>query len=216
MFNIFNNIVNNICHLSPILPLMLYLYKYKKIIEPSQPFLIYLYLCVFFEIITFFTEYYKIVDHLILNIFYVLELILLSFYFKNLFKNKYFINITYFFLVLFMVLAFYMFGIKPDVFKVNELLKTSSALIIICYSIFFFVELIQNFEPKKLIKDSKFIIVGGMFFYFCALFVYALFSRDIMWGEHNLALRIYTMIMIFTIFYRIILSIGIWQMEQKK
>jgi hypothetical protein len=169
-----------------------------------------------YEAITFYTETNKIIDHLILNIFYVIELFLIAAFFYQIILGTFFKKLILFLVIIFLGITVFTFGIEKDVFKVNELVKTSSALIIIGFSIFYFIELIQNFEPKTLLKDGTFIIVSGMFFYFCALFVFALFSRDVMWGEHTMALKIYTVIMLFTIIYRIVLTIGIWKLESKK
>jgi hypothetical protein len=213
MYSILYKIVNVLNHVSPILPLGIYLLRNKGRLLSNQALLFYLVATFIYELITTFTEHFKILDHHIVNTYIVLEFVLLAFFYKKLFLNNSKKQIVNTAIVLFLIVVAYLFVYKLDYLKINETVKTTSALLMIGFSILYFVQLLQNFEAKSLLNNTNFWFVTGVFFYFCATFVFSMYSRQATWGEKETARNIYFVVMLFTVIFRVIISIGIWNIK---
>jgi hypothetical protein len=197
-------------HLIAILPLTLYFIKNGQKIDRNNLLKIYLIVSFLYEMTSIYTEQNSIQDHWIVNSFIVVEFALLSEYIIRLLRWQHFNAVFRGLQVLVAIICLYNFGIEKDFLKINNNVKSSAAIVLIILSLLYYYNLLKNTLAPNLLADPYFWIITAVFFFFCTTFIYSIYSREVMWAEKIIARQLYLIVMIFSIFYRSILAISLW------
>lgn len=204
-------------HYAPILPLAMYMSRRMQDFDSGGFLKIYLIIQAVIAAVSYFTETAKIIDHWMINLFWSVEFILWAlFYGKSLLHAKICKKVTYTSLYIFLAIMTYELFIKMDLLKSNDNVRTVASLFLILLSILYFYQLLQKLSPIPLKNNPGFWINSAVFFYFCASFIFGIFSRHILWGPQQEALFIFQFILIFSIIYNLILTYALWNLPMKK
>ncbi len=203
-------------HLSILVPFFLFFYKNGSSIDRFKMLKYYLIISVAYEFITTFTEIYRIGDHWIVNIFYVLEFYLLSEYLFRLNGGEKYRRIIRAIHVIFAFLCLYFFVFQQDLFKVHDNVKSFTAIVLISQSIYFYYQLLYWANSPRLLADPYFWLVTAMFFFFTTTFIFSLYIREVLWAETDLARQIYFLILLVTILFRVLLAVSFLNTQKEK
>lgn len=156
------------------------------------------------SITNFFTEilaHYKVNNMYIMNIYTVVEFILLAEVYKN--ELKKFISIRIINYIIFSFLVFFAFNIVfiQPITELNNYVLVLESILLIIFSILYFYKTLQTLDTDELVKESMFWISAGTLFYFSATALIFLFAHyfgqysrtfnQLVWAIHTFCLTIF-------------------------
>jgi hypothetical protein len=203
-------------HLIIFLPLCLYFTSNGDVIDRKNLLKIYLILSAIYELVNIYTEKNSIPDHWIVNMFLVIEFYLLSNYLFKLINWPMYSSWFGWIQAAYTLLCIYQFGNNHDYMQINNNVKACAAILIILLCILYYFNLLKNILVPNLLKDPYFWVVTSIFFFFCSTFIFSIYSREVLFAEKQLARSYYFFLLLFTIAYRLLLSVAIWNIPAKK
>jgi hypothetical protein len=194
---------------SSILPVIIGGMRYSYVIKNKPYKWLFLYSVFIFllELVTVYVSHYKINTHFIINIWGIIELIILynvySFVLPQKKKRLYLI-ISIYVLVSIGVLLLKSTNI------ISDISNSLSAFLLTGLALYYFLHLLRTLESTNLLKFPFFWINSGILLNFSAIFLVYLFSHYILFNEHTAIRQLWDIVYGMLIVYRIFLAIGLW------
>lgn len=195
------------------IPLELFEYRYKAMESDRNNLLPLI-------IMVFFSSFYELVFSLILGInaaywfqFYSLvEIVFVLLYFyKTVQLNKYFTAIIATGLCLIYAISFVFWDIENALIS-KAINKTGLLVTIIFFTYIWIKRLFAQKIVKNIFKDSEFIVISAIaIYYFSTMFLFIL--SNFILNSTNYFFDYWMFNIIATLFFRIMLTIGVWKMK---
>lgn len=166
------------------LSVLFFLFKYKKLDVPFRRLFYFLAFNLTIEILALVFQYAGINNLPLLHLYTLLEFILFSFFFKSIFVEKSFFHRVFWYLIVVVSVLIICNSIfVQPIFEFNTLAKSGVQIILICYAIVYFYNLV---EPRRLstarFKSIRLVNSAIIIYYSGSLFIF-MFSRDSIWNE---------------------------------
>ena len=172
--------------------------------------------------LTFIATLYEGIFTLLLNIntaywfqiYSLLELLAIYYFFSKLFKANYNKSLAIFIIGMFIVYCFsFLFWNEDNKFISNAINTIPITLFVFIFSFIWFRQLFQKMEVPDLLEDATFYFITGFFIYYSTTLILFLMSSFIFKSE--LYFYDYWLVnVIATLFLRICLIAGVWKMKQ--
>lgn len=150
------------------------------------------------------------------RLYLLLEFLALYYYFYNLLNKKY-KPFFYSFMALYLILFIYLLFIwdMNESMKTDSYLSTLETIFVFCCSFLWFKKMFTHLSETSLLVTPHFYFVSGFILYFFGTFFLFLASDFILKNMKSEFLSYWNINILFNIFLRTLLIIGIWKIPQK-
>ncbi len=193
-------------------PLIIAIFRRRYLTNELKVLFLYLIASIITEILgNVFARVLHIPNHFILNTFAVLECILISFIFQEVFINKNLKRVAFILIIIYTLVSIYLFIMPDGFFKFNSIVNTISCLLIIIWVFAYFYQLLQTLQVIKLYTIPLFWISVGCLLYFSGTLFIFLYSDTILFQkEPILYYQLWNIYYVLLFVFRFLLAVGLW------
>ncbi|MBB6003329.1 hypothetical protein HNP25_001985 [Arcicella rosea] len=207
----FPDILAYVSSLGVFFPLIIAIIRRENFTLELKLMFVYIIVSTLTEIIaTFWARYLHSPNHFMLNIFSVVECLLLVLMYREVFINKLVKRITLITISVFTFFAIFNFTETSNFVKFNSLINSIACIIIIICVFIYFFQLLQTLTVQKLSVTPMFWISVACLLYFSGTLFLFLYGETVLFHKSPFFKELWVIYFILSFIFRIFLAIGLW------
>ncbi|MFI5203524.1 MAG: hypothetical protein ACHQF2_03420 [Flavobacteriales bacterium] len=208
-------ILGYISAIATCIPAVVTLFRGKKFLQQLLPVLIYAWLAALFEIAGFILSELSINNLVLIHIFTIIEFASLTYLYFFLFTNRYIQIGIPVLSVAFALFAICYLVIYEAAYEMNPIPRSIEAIVLIVFSIGFFVKLLRDLQVDNLLRNTVFWINTGILIYFAGNFFLFIFSNYVLSQPMEHFYEFWAMHSCLNIIFNGFLAYGLWQSSRR-